>query len=69
MSEHGEVSDSTTEADEVDGRTTGAADRAATPEEARMADQHGDALTSTRSLSSPRDRKTLSACTSLARPT
>ena len=45
MSEHGEVSDSTTEADEVDARTTGAADRAATPEEAQMADQHGDALT------------------------
>ena len=45
MSEHGEVSDSTTEADVVDARTTGAADRAATPEEAQMADQHGDALT------------------------
>ena len=45
MSEHGEVSDATTEVDEDDARATGSADRAATPDEEKAADEHGDALT------------------------
>ena len=45
MSEHGEVSDATTDVDEVDARATGAADRAATPDEEQVADAHSDSLT------------------------
>ena len=45
MSEHGEVSDATTDVDEVDARATGAADSAPTPDEEKVADEHGDAVT------------------------
>ena len=45
MSEHGEVSDATTDVDEVDARATGTADRAATPDEERVAEEYSDSLT------------------------
>ena len=45
MSEHGEVTDATTEVDEVDAKATGAADRAATPEEEKAAEERSDSLT------------------------
>lgn len=45
MSEHGEVSDATTNVDEVDAQATAAADRAPTPDEEKVAEEHGDALT------------------------